>query len=309
MSETSVAAATPHGAAPGRAALLIISSALGFSLIATFTLLATREGTTLTMVLLGRYVVASVLLLPALRWLRANPLDGARLAQLIVAGGVGQAIVATLSLAALAFIPVSTLVFLFYTYPGWVTLLAAVRRLERLDARKLFALGLSLAGVGCMVGLPGAAAIHPAGLALALSAALAYAAYIPLMGHLQRGVDPAFTSLCISAGVSVVFLVATVTRGEFTLQLPLVAWGAIFALGALCTAIAFRLFLTGLATLGPVRTAIISTVEPIFAALGARVVLGQAITLPVVGGGTLILAAVLLLQTGSARREAKAAPA
>lgn len=288
-------------ASPVRAVLAVAASALGFSLIAIFTVLGTRAGTPLSLLLLGRYVVASVALLPALRWLRDHPTDGARLGQLLVAGGIGQAIVATVSLSALAFIPAATLVFLFYTYPGWVTLLAVARRLERLDARTLVSLGLSLLGVATIVGLPGAASVHPVGVALALSAAVAYAIYVPLMGHLQRGIDPTLTSLLIAAGVSVIFVVATAVRGEFTLQLPLVSWGAILGLALICTAAAFRLFLWGLAVLGPVRTSIISTVEPLFAAISASLVLDQPITPAILVGGALILAGVVLLQSGGRR--------
>jgi drug/metabolite transporter (DMT)-like permease len=290
--------------APGseaRAVAQVIAAALGFAAIAIFTILATREGTALSMVLLGRYVVGTIALLPALAWLGRNPVAGPRLAQLLIAGGIGQAIVATLSLTALAFIPTATLVFLFYTYPAWVTLIAAVRGLEPLHARKLTALGLSLAGLVMLVGFPGTAAVHPVGVVLALSSAIVYAVYIPVMAHLQRGVEPAFASLCIAAGVSVIFVVATLVRGEFDVTLTATAWGSILALGVLCTALAFRLFLSGLARLGSVKTSIISTVEPLFAASLAALVLDQPITMPVVIGGCFIVMAVLVLETGPRR--------
>ncbi len=55
-------------------------------------------------------------------------------------------------------------------------------------------------------------------------------------------------------------------------------------------------FLMGLVRLGPVRTAIVSTVEPFLTALLGAVVLSQALTLPTIAGGALIVAAVVLLQ-------------
>jgi drug/metabolite transporter (DMT)-like permease len=55
-------------------------------------------------------------------------------------------------------------------------------------------------------------------------------------------------------------------------------------------------FLMGLIRLGPVRTAIVSTVEPFLTALLGVVVLGQALTLSTLAGGALIIAAVVLLQ-------------
>jgi drug/metabolite transporter (DMT)-like permease len=60
--------------------------------------------------------------------------------------------------------------------------------------------------------------------------------------------------------------------------------------------VAFSLLLKGLATLGPVRTAIVATVEPFWTVVLAALWLGQPVTVPVVIGGALIAAAVLLLQ-------------
>ncbi|MBC7893826.1 MAG: EamA family transporter [Cytophagaceae bacterium] len=289
-----------HAPGDARAVGQVVLAALGFSLISIFTIIATRRGTPLTMLLAARYVVAAVALLPALGWLTRHPMSHGRLWPLFLVGAIGQATVAILSLSALAFIPAATLVFLFYTFPAWVTLISAARGLERLDRRKLVALGVSLAGLGLLVGLPGAASIHPTGVVLALSASVAYAIYIPVMGHLQRDVDASFTTLLVATGCAAIFLAASLVRGEFSLALDKTSWGAIVAVGLFCTAAAFRLFLSGLAVLGPVRTSIVCTVEPLFAAVLAAVILDQPITPPVVAGGALILAAVVGLQLGSA---------
>lgn len=274
---------------------MVIGAALGFASISLFVIFSTRAGTALSMVLLGRYVVAALVLG---LWLGARVRPGAvgrGFTPLLVYGGIGQAVVATLSLSSLAYIPAATLVFLFYTYPAWVAVLAAVRGFEPLDRTRILALGLSLLGIVCLVGLPGSAAVHPIGAALALSAAFAYAIYIPLLRYLQRGVDARAASFLISAGVSAILLVATVWRGEFTVTLPAVTWWSIVALGVLCTAAAFILFLRGLAVLGSVRTSIASTVEPLFASVLAAIFLDQPITGPLILGGALIAAAVVLL--------------
>lgn len=283
------------------AVLMVIAAALGFASISLFVIVATRAGTPLTMVLLGRYAVAAVVL-GVLLGRRVLPGSvGPNFGRLLVYGGLGQAIVATLSLSSLAYIPAATLVFLFYTYPAWVAVLAAVRGSEPLDRTRVVALALSLGGILCLVGLPGSAAVHPLGAALALSAALAYALYIPLLRHLQPGVDARAASFLISAGVTVIFLVAALWRGEYSLQQPAASWWSMVALGVLCTAVAFILFLRGLAVLGSVRTAIASTAEPLFAAVLAALFLGQPITVPLVLGGLLIAGAVLLLSSASPR--------
>ncbi len=287
-------------AAERRAVLMIIGAALGFASISLFVILSTRAGTPLSMVLLGRYVVAALVL--AL-WLGRRVMPravGKSFAPILIWGGIGQAVVATLSLSSLAYIPAATLVFLFYTYPAWVTVLAAVRGSEPLDRTRLLALGISLLGIVCLVGLPGTARVHPVGAVLALSAAFAYAIYIPLLRHLQRGVEAEAASFLISAGVAVILLVGALWRGEFSVDLPPVSWWSIAILGIACTAAAFILFLRGLAVLGSVRTAIASTVEPLFAAVLAALFLGQEITWPLILGGSLIAAAVIILNRAPA---------
>lgn len=71
--------------------------------------------------------------------------------------------------------------------------------------------------------------------------------------------------------------------------------GSEAAIGLLSTALGLMPFMRGLAVLGPVRTSIISTVEPIFAALLAAAILDQPITPPMLAGGAMIVAAVVIL--------------
>ncbi len=288
-----------------RAGAFVILAAFSFALISILTVVATREGLPLTMLMLLRFFVAGLVLTPVVMREPVPPVDGGRVLRVVITGGIGQAVVGVLSLAALAWIPVATLVVLFYTFPAWVTLLSAWRGHEKLTRDRIAALVLSLAGVLCLTGLPGGEAIHPTGIMLALAAALAYAIYVPLMGRLQVGLPPTRATWLIAIGVTVVFLVAAPVRGEFTLRLSTSAWLAVTTIGVFSTAIGLMAFLRGLSVLGPVRTSIICTVEPLFAAVLASLMLDQAITLPMAAGGVLILAAVVLLSM----RPRPAAPA
>ena len=75
---------------------------------------------------------------------------------------------------------------------------------------------------------------------------------------------------------------------------------AIVTLTVASTILPSLLFLMGLMRLGPVRTAIVSTVEPFLTALIGAAVLGQPLTPRIGVGGAMIVAAVVLLQV---RRE------
>jgi drug/metabolite transporter (DMT)-like permease len=62
----------------------------------------------------------------------------------------------------------------------------------------------------------------------------------------------------------------------------------------------------GLAVLGPVRTAIIATVEPFFTAILGAVVLGSRLGIATLIGGILIATAVLVIEWSSTRVAATA---
>lgn len=287
---------TPYSrGAAGRATLLIALAACGFGAIAILVTLATRTGAPLMTLLAGRYLLGALVLGAIAGLARDLRLDRPAW-RVIVYGGVGQVMIAVVSLSALRYIPAATLSFLFYTYPAWVAVITRFRHSEPLTPVRLFALALSLAGIFVMVGAPGAASLHPMGVVLALSAAVLYAIYIPMIGALERGLPPVATATYMSAGAAIVLLVAGAVMGDITIELHRVAWTAIVLLALVSTVGAFLGFLRGLRVLGPVRTAIVSTVEPFFTALMGALLLDQPLTATSLMGGALIAAAVVLLQ-------------
>jgi len=281
--------------AAGRATLLIALSACGFGAIAILVTIAMETGAPLMTVLSGRYVIAAVVL-GAIAGAAGDLRFDRPAIRVMGFAGVGQVLVAVVSLSALRYIPAGTLAFLFYTYPAWVAIIAKFRHSEPLTPTRLFALALSLAGIFVMVGSPGGAELHPAGVALALAAALLYAVYVPMIAALQRNLSPVATATYMSVGAAIVLVVVGAVQGELTLQLHRTAWLAILGLSLVSTVAAFLGFLRGLRVLGPVRTAIISTVEPFFTALLGGWLLAQPPTRATLIGGAFIAAAVILLQ-------------
>jgi drug/metabolite transporter (DMT)-like permease len=282
-------------AAAGRATVQILLSACGFGAIAIFVTLAQGAGASLLSVLSWRYVVGGSCLALIASAARELPVNRHSLNVAIVAGA-GQSIIAFVSLSALRYIPAGTLAFLFYTYPAWVAIIARLRHSEPLTPTRLFALALSLAGIFVMVGTPGGASLHPVGVALALISALLYAAYIPMINAMQRALTPLATATCMSLGAAVILGVAAAVRGDLIVAMHRTAWMAIVGLGLISTVGAFLMFLKGLRVLGPVRTAIISTIEPFFTALLGAWLLRQHLTPSTLFGGIFIAAAVVLLQ-------------
>jgi drug/metabolite transporter (DMT)-like permease len=290
--------ARPSAPSVRTASFLAAFAACCFGSIPLFAIIATRDGATLIALLTWRYVLALVILggvagrAIVARENRAGSLP------LVLVGGIVQAAIAYFTLAALEYLTAATLGFLFYTYPAWVAIIAAVRGTEPLTATRIGALALSLTGIVIMVGSPWAAAMPLPGVLLALGSALLYAIYIPTIGRLQRGIEPAAASAYILAGAGVTFFAIGAATGAIgNLILPSVpAWLAAGGVALLSTAIAFIAFLRALPVLGSVRTAIICTVEPFYTAVAAALLFGQPLTMSTIAGGMFIAAAVVLLQ-------------
>lgn len=293
---------------------LVALSACCFGSIAILVTIAQQAGAPLLTVLVWRYLLGAAALVVLAGGIASLDAARGRRLRLIALGGGGQAVIGFTSLLALRWIPVATLVFLFYTYPSWIAVLAVLRRSERLDGTRIAALALSLGGIALMVGAPSAKTMHPAGVALALGSALIYALYVPFIGALSEGVPARVASAFVAVGAASCFVLvglvvaamqrwqpaalsaATVETLTITAMMAPAAWAATATLALVSTALAFVLFLNGLAALGPVRTGIISTIEPFWASLLGAVVLHQRLGAETLLGGVAIALAVMLLQ-------------
>jgi len=285
-------------ASVGRATLLIIVSALSFGSISVLTVLVTAAGVPLLTAMAWRYVLGAALLGAFARPRQLRSIPKQRVIQLLVIGGCGQALITYLSLHALEYIPVGPLAFLFYTYPAWVALLAALRRTEKLTPVRVIALTLALVGVTIMVGVP-TEKLNPVGVLLALVSALLYSAYLPALEHVQERVPAIVATFLLIAGAAITFVTAALLTGELFLPAGVAVWSEILVLALVSTVIAFVTLIKGLAVLGPVRTAIVATVEPFFTAALGVLVLGNQLSTATLMGGILIAAAVLLIQWNS----------
>src|SRR5687767_3076466 len=285
----------------GRATLLIALSALGFGSISVLTLLITRGGLPLVTAMAWRYVLAALLLAVLARPSQLKSIAPRKIAAMILIGAIGQTLVTYVSLSALEYIPVGPLAFLFFTFPAWVALLAAVRGTERLTLVRVVALTLALLGVAIMVGAPSADKLHPIGVVLALGSALLYTVYLPTLESAQSGIPAMLSAFLLVVGAGTAFTIVAVLTGNFQVPAAADLWAKLLLLSLEATVIAFSALLRRLDVLGPVRTAIIATVEPFFTAVLGALVLSDRVTVTTLIGGALIAAAVILIQWSSTR--------
>ncbi len=194
--------------------------------------------------------------------------------------------------------------------PVFIALGARTLMGERLGAGGLSAVVGALAGLGVLTlggGSGGSAAVRPAGVALAVLSAAAYAAMTLLTRWLGRGGERsdvlATTAWACGIGVAALLPLALVTGGGLlphTQRLPEVVWLLVYV-AAVPTALAYALYFTGAAVVRAATVSVIMLLEPVSAAVIAVWLLGERLTGATVAGTLLLLAAVVGLAGAEAR--------
>ena len=202
-----------------------------------------------------------------------------------------------------------------FAYPALVGVVS-IRIGQRLEGRRAWlALGIALAGVVLTIG-----GIDPnhtppiSGLALAVASMLIYVVWIVLAARLS-GERRETVGGASNAGVSVsaataLMMTATgaiywswslaLNRPVLPTQIPSQAWAGLLGVGVVSTFVAIQGFYAGTQRIGAAQASIISTVEPVWTIMLAYLLFGFTLTGIQLLGGALILAGVLLAQTGSA---------
>lgn len=191
---------------------------------------------------------------------------------------------------------------LLYTSPIFVMLLSVLLFRERLTVRGVVSLILTVAGCVLVSGiLTEGGTFTPQGLAMGICAGFGYALYSIFSRYaIQRGYHPmtiTFYTFLLSAVGGVFFtdfrLIATVSGANgLGLWLPLVGYVAVGTVGA------YLLYTAGLRYIDNSKAAVMAAVEPACATLLQIVVLGVWPGAVPMMGILLVLAAIVLLNTG-----------
>jgi drug/metabolite transporter (DMT)-like permease len=161
----------------------------------------------------------------------------------------------------------------------------------------MLALALASAGVGIVVGVGGSIAIEPIGVALSLASAAVISAYLLGADVVLRRTQPLTSAMWVSGAASIALFAASFATGRWRPPVGWAEWGPIAAMGV-ATAGAFVCLLEGIRRIGAERSSIVSSAEPLAAAVLAWAFLGQEVGAGVALGGALILAGAILASLG-----------
>jgi drug/metabolite transporter (DMT)-like permease len=284
----------------GRAGgLFALAAAIQFGVVVVFASRLSRGNVPVTMTLALRFGIASLILAATLLALGRPllPAPGER-SGLVLIAVLGYAVEASVFFTALAHGTAAAVTLLFYTYPVVVALGSwVVLRRGAPPRRTALALAAASAGVAIVVGVGGSLVIDRAGVGLALLSAVIVSGYLLGADVLLRRTEPLTSACCVSGVASIALFGASFSTGLWRSPVGWSQWGAILAMG-LATAGAFVCLLEGIRRIGAERSSIVSSAEPLAAAILAWVFLDQPVGVGVAIGGVLILAAAILAGLG-----------
>jgi drug/metabolite transporter (DMT)-like permease len=300
--------------------VLVIVSAAGFGSGTVVSKPIYAAGLTWAQLLAWRFAIGAAL---AWGWILVSPPRRAALGRLgrreaLIAFGLGVYYTGNAGTyyAGLETVPASLAGVLVYLYPAVVAVLS-VRYASRLEGRRPWiALGIALVGVVLALGgidLSNASSLG--GIALILASPLIYAGWIVLSarlagertdrlahettgdGHVD---DAAAASALMITSTAAVFVVLALLTGRPLAppDIPLDAWPFLVAIGFLGTFLAIQTFYAGSRRIGAAQAALVSTVEPLIIVTLAFVFLHETLEPIQLLGGALIIAGVLIAQTG-----------
>jgi drug/metabolite transporter (DMT)-like permease len=290
--------------------LSCLASAAAFGAMAVFGKLAYDNGATVGTLLAARFLLAA-----ALFWAlvmvggggQLRQLGGRDLALALALGACGYAAQASGYFAALQRIDASLVSLLIYTFPTIVAVAAVVLGRERLDGRRVTALGLASGGLVLVLARARAGALDPGGTALALGAACVYSAYILVSEGIARRMAPSVLSALVCSGAAVSLTAGATLLGELRPgEVTAGGWGWLACLAVVSTVAAISLFFMGLRRVGPTRASILSTVEPVVTVLLAFLVFGEVLGILQILGGALVLGGVVVLNARLSPRWSRA---
>jgi drug/metabolite transporter (DMT)-like permease len=283
-----------------RGTALCVLSACAFGAMAIFAKEAYATGATVVTLLSIRFLLAAALfwVIVAVRGaqLPSRRVIGASLGL----GAAGYAAQAGLFFGALTHIDASLTSLLLYLYPMLVFLGAVAVGREQVTGRRVGALALASVGAALVLMSGSLGALDGVGVAMAVGAAVVYAAYILVADRLIGTIDAFLMAALVTTGAAASTLVAGVGSGSLDLHFAAAGWGWIAAMALGSTVLGVSAFFIGLREVGPATASIVSTAEPVVTVALATAIYGEALGAGQLAGGVLVLGAVVILQLRTA---------
>lgn len=245
----------------------------------------------------GRALFAALFVVPWVVWFARLPIRPvAHWKDHLAVGLVNNVLPFACMAWAATILPAGYLAVINGMVPLWSAVFAAWLLGEPFGGRLVAGFALGVAGVAMLVNL-GPVVLDAATVAAACVAVLgaAFWGWAGVMIKQRAGILP---PMGLAAGS--IACAALLLSPAWVAAPPLQAWtfeatAALVATGTLCSGLAYLPFFTLIRDIGPTRTLSVGLLVPVLGVLWGWLLLGEAVTLPMLGGTALVLAALRLV--------------
>ncbi|MGN7472256.1 DMT family transporter [Brevibacillus sp. SAFN-007a] len=278
--------------------LYVLASAAGFGVMSIFAVYAYEAGASVSTLLFLRFLFAAALFFGLLVWRKESlRLNRRQALALFGLGGILYTLQSLSYFSAVQYISPSLAALFLYTFPVIVAVLSYLVDKEPLTKTTLFAMLLSLVGLGLVLGLS-FGGIQPLGVLLAFAAALSYSVYIIVGNRVVKGLSPYVTSGYISLFAAASIFWVAQTEGGVDLAFAPAGWWALAGIVVFSTVVAIGFFFRGLLLIGSTKASVLSTLEPVVTIVLSALLFGEAFSLLQLLGGCAVLAGAALIVAG-----------
>ncbi len=218
----------------------------------------------------------------------------------LLISGVAMGINWILLFEAYKYTTVSVATLSYYFAPVLIILACPILFREKMGAKQWLCFVMSTLGIVLITGLGdlSAGSSHAKGIAFGLGAALFYA-FVVLSNKFIKGVDGIQrTFLQFVAAIIVLLPYVLISEGLSFAAMDGRGWLLLGVVGVVHTGICYCLYFSALKDVSGQEAAILSYADPLVAVLASVFILGEAITLPQIVGGVLILGFTLWNEIG-----------
>jgi drug/metabolite transporter (DMT)-like permease len=247
-----------------------------------------------------RSVCAGLLLLVLLRLRREAVLPLPPTFKSTMALGVLIAAQTVCIQVAVALMPVTLAILVFYTYPFLTGVAASLLGDERFTPRLAIALVAAFAGLALVLGVE-PQPVNPWGLAAALGAATTFSAAMVLTPRLAPGLSTPLRTFYMLATTAAIFVGVAAASRTFGWPVDAPGWVGLAGLTVGYALGIIGLFLL-LPRLGAVQTSVVLNLEPVAVAGIAWLALGEALTPLQIAGAVIVVATIISFQATGRRR-------
>ncbi len=275
-------------------AWLVIVSTIAIAVVPSFARLAYDGGSNTLTVITARSVVTVLLTWLLIALCGQSLRVGARPMLICLVSGVCYAVMLYGFLGAVEFIPVNTVILIFFIHPLLVGLLAARLGQEAISKRMMLVLLAAFGGLALAVGAS-FAQLNVTGIVLAAIAAITGSLVIIGNGRAAKEAGGLAVVFYMMLSAAITLVTAFMFCGD--LELPAAATGWLgFAGVALGSTVGTLTFFCAVPMIGAVRATMISNVEPLLGIAFAVVLLGEELSGLQMAGIATVLASIVAIE-------------